>query len=250
MTEDMQNGEAEHRETIDRFLGREFVSEILSEEAKAQLYQMSRQPYLEDGEAKWLENLIDETDVLLASNHRVFLGLNCDATFGPSNLAREIIALLRSPLEIAFEVREAIASALERGLDGNRLEERNEHGRLKPYIEIGGMGRDGRLNDAIWTRRKWFNAAEELEEIRKSGKRGYDAQAEIGARYGLGVDGMKKATSFRNKFLKEVRKPGNVLVAEVLNQSGSNDFDLDDDDDYFQARSIFIERESEFYCKK
>ena len=250
MTKFMQDGRAEHQNIIKRLLGREPVSEMLSKETVSRLYQMERQSALEPDEAKWLADLIDETELIFALNYRVLDGLNCNAAFAPSQLAREMIALLRSPLDIEPEVREAIASALERGLDGSRLEERNADGRLKPYIELGGMGRDGRINDAISIRRKWFDAAEHLEKIRKAGKRGYDAQVEAGARFGLGVDGMKKATTFRNKFLKEVSAPGNSLVAQILNQSGSNTFDLDDDDDYFQARALFIERESEEFCKK
>lgn len=192
-----------------------------------------------------------------ALNYRALGGLSCDNALGASHVARELITLFRSGCDLIPEVREALACALERGLDGNRQAETNEFGRLMPYIELGGMGRDGTVNEAIAARRNWFDASEELERQRKQGRKGHSVIVEIGALFGLGFDGMKKANSFRNKFLAEIKVAGNSLVAETLNYMGDNDFDGDPSgagetggDHYFYARTLFIEREAEASCRK
>ncbi len=190
-------------------------------------------------------------------NQRALIALLGGMATGPSGVGREIINLLRSPHLIAAEVRDALADAIERGLFGNQTEERNEFGQLMPWLEVGGMLRDGRVGDAIAVRRNWFNAAEELKIRRSQGERGYRVMEQVGAKFGLGIDAMKNATKFRNRFLREINTPGNNLVSETLNYHGDNEFDPDMSDEgrtggdhYFYARSLFIEREAEATCKK
>jgi len=182
-------------------------------------------------------------------NYRALNGLLGRAARGPSGVVLEVIGLLRSDLPIVPEVREALAAALERGLYGYRTEQLNEEGWPMPWLEIGGMARNGRVGEAISVRRKWFDAAEELERRRAAGERGYSVLEAVGALHQLGVDGMKKANAFRNKFLDELAQPGSALVAETLNFWRVNKFEIENEDHYDFARALFIDREAEASCK-
>ena len=148
-------------------------------------------------------------------NHRALGALTGDRAVGPSGVAEDLIALLRSPHAISAAVRDVLASALERGLYGNRIDVQNEFGSAMPRIIVEGMGRHGRVNEAIAARQKWFNAAEEVEQRRREGQRGYSVMADVGSRYNLGVDGVKKAIAFRNKYLAEVADPVSEIVRKV-----------------------------------
>lgn len=189
-------------------------------------------------------------------NARARAGLHGTMALGPSGVGQAIVDLLRSDFALERDVREALAAAIERGLFGNRSEEQNEFGHQMPWLEIGGMGRDGRVGEAIKARRNWFDAAEELERRRAGNERGYKVLDAVGSEFGLGVDALKAANTFRKRFLAEIDAPGSELVASVLNASGDNEFDPDPHgggpsggNHYFLARALFIDREAEAVCK-
>ena len=182
-------------------------------------------------------------------NARAALALTANRTTNASGIARDLIALLQSDAPISQDVRFLMAEALEAGLDGSRVRRYNDEGRLIPRITIEDLGRDGRVAEGIAVRQNWLDAAEELSQERAKGRKGYELMSEVGAKYGLRVDSMKRAVKLHNAFLAEVRKPGSTVIAESLNYWGVNDFDAADEDVYYYARSLFIEQSAEAACK-
>ena len=111
------------------------------------------------------------------------------------------------------------------------------------------MGRDGRVGKAILERRRWLDAAEAVAERRAAGEKGRGIVEAVGNDFSLGYEVMEKAIKLRNKLLKELDDPASQIVAETLNFWRDTEFDRSDEDQYYFARSLFIEREAETSVK-
>ena len=182
-------------------------------------------------------------------NIRTQILLTGGSPAGPCNVAGTLIALLRSDEPIEQHTRTLLADALERGISGNRTEVRSADGFLLPRLEVGSMGRDGRVGKAILERRRWLDAAEAVAERRAAGEKGRGIVEAVGNDFSLGYEVMEKAIKLRNKLLKELDDPASQIVAETLNFWRDTEFDRSDEDQYYFARSLFIEREAETSVK-
>lgn len=174
-------------------------------------------------------------------NERAWAGLEGYLVAGPSNIADEIIALLRSDHEISRKVRDILASALERGRGGYRPDPDDPDEARRPRLVIEGTGERGRLSKAVLVRRKWIKAAEQLETERNAGRNGVALALEIANKHGIDYEMMKKANKFYSTFIKEYSDTDSELNRSV------GAFGYDDrshEDHYYIARSTYIEREA------
>jgi hypothetical protein len=179
-------------------------------------------------------------------NYRVISAMNGHLVAGPSEIADEIIDLLRSDCEISREARDGIAEALVRGRAGNRP--RVDHpDDYSPYLAVGGTGNRGKLSKAVLTRRKWFDAAEELANARLNGAKGAAPAIMIASKYGIDYGSINNATRFRNKFLKEYSDPNSDLHKLIANK-GIRKEDIHEIEEYdhwqYVCRTFYIEREA------
>ncbi|WP_313393544.1 hypothetical protein [Sphingobium yanoikuyae] len=123
--------------------------------------------------------------------------------------------LLRSDTPITVEVREELAQALQRGKHGYRLTEFNEAGDLKPRLMAEGFS-SAKMRKAVRDRRRWLDAGEELYDARLNGASGDDAVIEVGRKYGLGFEAMRKnAVPFFKEFMEQVEAKDGWLTPEV-----------------------------------
>jgi hypothetical protein len=182
-----------------------------------------------------------------AMNSRSLCGLTGYGPATAGSLADQLCELLRSKHEISRDVREALADAIERGRSGYRVRAVNEeNGEDLPWLEIGGLGRSGEIAKFKFARRRWVDAAYEVEAERltvdRRTKRTGTIVHEVGERYGLGPDGMKKkARPFFKALEAAFADLNHPLHAECEAQSG---FRYGEDDYYWFFVSGYIEHKA------
>lgn len=204
-------------------------------------------------------------------NTRLRLILAGDAPAGPVHVAEAVIELLRSDEGLDRDTRELLAQALVRGLNGNRVVERNVEGRVLPRLHVEGDKRQGKIDKAILDRLVWLDCAEAVEKLRMQGSTREAAMMIVCNQRPIGWSVLDKALKLHNKFRAEVADPSSALRVQANAQfrdgvEDTLDDELDDDelealgidlnfcidqsdDHYYFARRLFAEREAESAVK-
>lgn len=209
--------------------------------ADPQSIQAAVEEALSEPDPEWM----DENSAYFR-NYRVNSAMEGNLVAGPSEIADEIIELLRSDYEISREVRDELAEAFLRGRGGMRPRE-SDPDDVRPYIAVAGGGDRARLSKAVLIRRKWFDAAELLDQKKLNGQKGDEVMHSVGKDYGLNYETMKKAKTFYNKFLIEFQDNESALC-KSMRESGMDSEKYKNLQLHAEwkdvARSFYIEREA------
>ena len=154
-------------------------------------------------------------------NVQVTMRLATDSVF-TGGLRESLIALLRSPHEIAPYIRHALADALERGASSETSLESGLHSWKLQIVGLGtGKGRQNNQGEGVRTRRKWGEVGEFLERtIHLDGKRGKRKRAIAAAKqqFNVGDEYVEKAYKYfgdREKWVVEVSR---IQATEFLDE--------------------------------
>jgi hypothetical protein len=154
-------------------------------------------------------------------NWQIQFGLSGSMLISAGELTDMLSDFLRSGLPLEQETRGAIADALQRGRADARIEETNEDGFPMPRLSLQGLALQGRLDKASKTRWKWLSAAQDLQEARAQGGKGDALTIEIGQRYELQFEAMKKdAIPFQRQFLAALSDPESALMVWAREATG------------------------------